>query len=152
CRRNAIWGGYPKTDCGNTPIFAPGTDILEAARHDQHAITTGQPAKLEYATKQENAERGIPQGWYKTSANQPNECTGQTGLDTGMECDEYPFYSTKQAGPGASLEPVNVADNQKEGRLLNGFYTVCGLKDEPRRPFLTVPVIDIPSIPTTGWC
>jgi len=33
-------------------------------------------------------------GWYK---NLP-ECKGKTGGSTGMECDEYPFFTTKEGG------------------------------------------------------
>jgi hypothetical protein len=40
-------------------------------------------------------------------------------------CDEYPYYSTMEGGPGASLKNIDADDNQKEGRLLQDFRTAC---------------------------
>ncbi|MGL5829023.1 MAG: NucA/NucB deoxyribonuclease domain-containing protein, partial [Angustibacter sp.] len=152
CRANALPGRYTKTNCNTLPIFAPGTDIKEAAEHDHDAIRAGQPALLQYATPEENAARGVPPGWYEFSLNRPNNCTGETGLESGTDCDEYPYASTRQAGSGASLKPVNSADNRREGRLLNGFYEACSLKNIPRKDFITVPTVKIAPMPTTGWC
>jgi hypothetical protein len=38
----------------------------------------------------------------------------------GVDCDEYPFYTTVEGGPGASLRDVPALENRAEGRALLG--------------------------------
>jgi Deoxyribonuclease NucA/NucB len=40
----------------------------------------------------------------------------------GVDCDEYPFYSTVEGGPGASLKEVPSNENRAEGNALNSMY------------------------------
>jgi hypothetical protein len=46
-----------------------------------------------------------------------------------VACDEYPFYSTVEGGPGASLEIVPKAENDAEGNALGAMYRDpdCGM-------------------------
>jgi hypothetical protein len=114
--------------CKTMPVFMPGKDVYEAAEHDFEAIAAARPVHLQYATEDEKISNGMLRA----------QC-GTVG--DGLDCDEYPFYSTLEGGgPNASLKPLNPADNQKEGRLLVRFYTVCGV-NVARRDFLTLPIV-----------
>ena len=42
-----------------------------------------------------------------------------------QNCDEYPFKSTIEGGPGASLKLINGWQNQLEGRRLGNMYNAC---------------------------
>ena len=67
--------------------------------------------------------------------------------------DEFPFYSTVEGGPGASLVNIAAPDNQTQGRQLGQFYQACGLvgsdiaSDSNR--FLVIPN---PVSPSVGIC
>ena len=159
--------------CKTEPIFAPGNNVQEAALHDYNAITftfdpgsngaAAQPAELTWSAT------GAPSGWYYNTI----PCVAGTYGAPDMECDEYPFNSTAEAGPGvappataASIKPIPKADNSNEGLYLQHFYsdTGCGLKDPARNPtakFLVIPTPSLtaqdgtvlsPGIPTSEWC
>lgn len=158
--------------CSTEPIFSPGNNIQEAALHDMNAIlgtfdagTNGalpQPAELTWIPKEDRVSRD----WYRTVM----PCSGNT--DTAMECDEYPFNSTAEAGPGAapptteaSLKVIDRLDNRKEGLYLGHFYKTCGVDDSARVPdgkFVVVPLPQTfandgsntvaPGLPTSMWC
>ena len=133
-------------ECESMPIFAPGDDVWAAANHDSDAIYgRGQPAILNYASKDSNKARGVVDGWYETYGNADvNEC--MRGYDTKvLHCDEYPFMSTAQGGPGASLRVINRTDNIKEGARLEGFYNTCDLKNPiddqgDTKKFIVIPI------------
>jgi hypothetical protein len=53
-----------------------------------------------------------PKGWYRKY----DPCKSYDGAM--YHCDEYPFRSTTQAGPGASLALISPTDNTNEGSYL----------------------------------
>ncbi len=119
------------------PIFIVGDDAREAAQHDFDAIF-GNPANdmparpqwalLNYASSRVKRDAGQRRGWY---GNDP-ECKGKTFVGSGLECDEYPYFSTEQGGapqPNGpapikpSLRAINADHNGIEGRALGRFVT-----------------------------
>lgn len=173
CVRLATWGGsgINPADCGTLPIFAPGNDVRMPAQHDLDVISwTPSTVRLEAKTNNEKARSGVRSGWYDVqkyypTPDNPSGCgptprpLGQDGQP--QQCDEYPFYSSRQGGPLAdgSLRPhqlqlVNAAQNRKEGGLLKGFYNVCGMTTVPavpvKRQYLVVPMPN--GGPSTAWC
>ncbi len=127
------------SQCKSMPIFLPGADVFKAAQHDAYAITVGgKSPSLTYAEVNERA----PDGWY----NSYEICATKPA---GTDCDEYPFRSTQQGGPGASLRPVISGQNQLEGRLLGKFFQFCGV-DADDRAFLVIP-LELPAGSSTGW-
>jgi hypothetical protein len=140
--------GLEPSDCDRLAIFAPGSDVAQAAAHDFQAITTrGQPAQLNYAPSHGDwGYVGLP------NCDVPYDGTQK-------HCDEYPYNASVQGGPGhvppVSLEVINKSDNKREGFQYQGFLNACNLK-AGSPPFLVIPVVidkDATSgIPSTGWC
>lgn len=162
-------------ECATEPIFAPGNNIQEAALHDLSAIsgiqdpaTNGaepQPAELTWIP----ASSRFTRDWYRSIA----PCQSGTYGAPDKQCDEYPFISTQEGGPGAnppatsaSLKPIPARDNMQEGYYLARFYSEagCGLSDETRNPshkFVVVPTPQLrdadgdllsSGLPTSIWC
>jgi hypothetical protein len=134
-------------DCRTLSVFAPGDDIREAAQHGLDAIRgafgTPQPHLLNRADPPSQ-----PSGWYANYA----PCNAAYNA-TLYNCDEYPFASTLQAGPGASLRVIDRWDNQIEGSYLQFFYGACGISDSDL--FAVVPVVTSAPIEVTHtsvWC
>jgi hypothetical protein len=141
-------------ECRLLPIFAPGDNVKEAAVHDKEAImglgstSTPAPAQLTYA------DNALIRSWY--SGYEP--CS--VGYGSGENCDEYPFYSTAEAGPPlASLRVIDRDDNIHEGTYLDGFYTVCLIPKNAGSDsaFLVVPIpsggpMNSRSTITAFWC
>jgi hypothetical protein len=132
-------------DCDSMPIFAPGDDIWAAAQHDRDAIAAGQPPSLNYRSEADHKKNGILRDWYAGfgNTNGSNPCQNYDGAI--LHCDEYPFFSTAQAGLGASLRVINKTDNIKEGARLESFYNTCGLKEPAAetgqtKKFLVIPI------------
>ncbi len=103
-------------------------------------------------------DRDVPNksgsGWY---ANTP-PCDGSP---EGRHCDEYPFFSTTQGGPGANLKYVDPTDNIVQGRRLRGFYDdtdnpavggLHGCNVAVGNPFLAIPLPDGINVNTTWAC
>lgn len=135
--------------CETLPIFASGSDVPEATEHDLKAIApvTGNPAwiMLNYESRQEKEAGPYKPGWYEEYA-----CKGEGKVTA---CDEYPFYSTEQAGPGASLEVIDWSDNSRQGGLYGNFASLCGLVvDGKGAPFLAIPLTPALGIPTQRIC
>lgn len=133
--------------CRELPIFSPGDNVKEAARHDLDAMlglgstTTHAPPVLTRGTPSV-----LPQ-WYLDVSPCIRPYDGQV-----LNCDEYPYFSTTQAGPPlASIRLIDRDDNVNEGKYLQGFYSECGVTGD----FVVIPV------PTPGpsritrtefWC
>lgn len=152
CVALASWSNVVSEDnCRDRPIFSPGSDVIQAAQHDHDAIfgdgVQGRPdwIKLSYVTAAEKALT-VPRGWYRSTC----QGSGETS------CDEYPFYTSVEGGPGASLRIINAAQNSLEGRLLYGFAVQCGIvgaaPGSEAREYLVVPLPYRYGPTTTGWC
>jgi Deoxyribonuclease NucA/NucB len=140
--------GLTKDRCKTMPIFAPGTDVYEAAEHDLDAINSGQPSVLHAMgeTEKNSGTYALPRSW--TGRVQYDHC-GPNYDPPNTNCDEYPFYSTMEGGPGASLRNIYYVHNQFEGTLLGGFVIVCGLNGTPSseaNEYVVVPHLELPSI------
>lgn len=124
CLEQARAGGASAYDCSRETIFVPGTDAGGAAQNDLAAITSGHPWRLHYVSGANQG--GLSRDWYNSGtmcAETPPE---------GSQCDEYPFYSTNEAGPpnplnpaGARLAWVLAAENRAEAPALNWMPTHC---------------------------
>lgn len=145
--------GYSSTrhPCTELPAFIPGSDVLEAAQHKLDAIA-GNPAAglvgnpswvyLNHVGRDTRHQQGLSLTWY---AQYP-PCAGQSVPS--YQCDEFPYYSSKQSGPGASLRWVIAAHNTYEGSRLGNFVTSCGLGFQD--PYLVIP-LPFESGPPTTW-
>lgn len=78
---------------------------------------SGSPTRA-WAPKAQRARKQ----WYKFI---PSNCTGLTGRGRGKQCDEYPYRSTTEGGPGASLKPITARDNTDAGARLGALYILC---------------------------
>jgi RHS repeat-associated protein/uncharacterized repeat protein (TIGR01451 family) len=142
--RTCIQNGVPsKSPCDKLRInvYLPGLDAPETTGHIVGALV-GNPnwAELAYGTN------SSPAGWY---AGDPR-CAGNNLQNY---CDEYPFYSTKQGGRGASLKVVPSWEQVIQRTSLSSFYRSprCGIvKDDPQHgQFLVIPGL---SPITTYYC
>lgn len=69
----------------------------------------------------------------------------QMTVGDGLSCDEYPFFTSAEGGPGASLQLVPDLEQNIQGGYLRAFYSAClpvgrQFRVEPR-----------PSNPTTTY-
>ena len=142
--------------CEDMPIFMPGADYPEASEHDADAIY----ANPGWVTLTADRGKSDVSRWYEYVENQPNTCRPIT-YDTAIsECDEYPFHSTTQAGPGASLRVISAVDNSGQGGVLRSFYASCGIVTDTE--YLVVPTVAaqanpdrtlaFEALPTDFWC
>ncbi len=130
CQSQALAGYFSLEDCLTKTLFLPGAAAMGAAQNDASAISGGAPAQLHFVTSSSNA---LQRGWYKASST-PNDC--QLPYDGAtINCDEYPFYSTNEAGPpntlnpiGATLKLVPALENREEGRQLQAMTTTCAMQ------------------------
>ncbi len=137
--------------CSTMPVFYSGYDVREASQHDLEALAAN-PAWVQLNRDVVNKSG---RGWYRGTS----PCTLPT--PSGESCDEYPFFSTTQGGPGASLKYINAAQNSLQGTRLNQFYnnnnnpSVGGIKGcdvQVTEPFLAVPLPPELSVNTTWTC
>jgi RHS repeat-associated protein len=126
------------------PIFFTGGDVLAASAHDLDAIVLGHRSPLLNVLR--NGPPGLPRGWYGL-VRYGRPCVAPPG--SLQDCDEYPFYATAQAGPGADLLVMPRGPNRSQGTKLQQFYNGCELPDGTEFAVIPIPV---PGIPTTGIC
>ena len=152
--------------CGGDhgPVFLSGGDTLEATNHDAAVIV---PSHLDWATLTHASYR-FAKGWY-TNKQYGDPCAAAKARAahpnaSGQQCDEYPFRSTAEGGPGlpywtdptnparqgASIEYIDGSDNMIQGGIVSAFYTACSIpKDSGNESkFLVIPLA---TIPLTMW-
>lgn len=148
-------GQYP---CDALAIYLPGSEYPQPTRHDYDAIFgngTGPSnvdwVRLTYVSQTDRINSRLPRDWAK---GQP-ECRGLVGEASGKDCDEYPFYSSGESGPGANLRPLDAGQNRRAGGRYGVFVTSCGLtsggpapETHAGSPFLVVPM-SFPGAPAT---
>jgi hypothetical protein len=144
------------------PVFAPGSDVEEATQHDFDVLNASpSTVELSYLSRTEKEATGVARGWYDLAADQ--QFCGPSPRPTGKECDEHPFYSSDKGGPLADgsvrkdqLRLIDKDHNGREGTMLEGFYSVCGIKSEPAgspaRRCLVIPLPQQQDVPTTAYC
>ncbi len=153
-------GQYP---CDGTNVYLPGSDFPNTTQHDYEALfgsaqTSGNLswAQLHYVSRADKRASGLDPGWARS---QP-ACAGETGGATGKDCDEYPFYASAESGPGASLRPMQKAENSGAGSRYGGFVVSCRLvsggqvqaSQATGTPFLVVPMNFPGAPPTLHFC
>lgn len=119
------------------PVFMPGGDTPATTTHIVDALRN-QPAML---TRAAHPDSTTSRQWYRGDSR----CAGETG--DALSCDEYPFFSTRQGGPGASLRLVPGWEQDLQGGRLSAFYSACGIA--PGDDFLVRPM---PQPVTTFAC
>jgi hypothetical protein len=142
CLKTADKGSYALSDCDSVPVFVPGSDVSEAAIHDELAIEAEPKwAKLNY----ESSEIKLGNG--EKRANETPGCSGTKPAED--LCDEYPFFASVQGGSthSPSLEWVNAKDNSEEGSRYSAFLKKCEIAEHG--PFLVTPT---QTVPTTWLC
>jgi hypothetical protein len=121
----------PYKECTTKPIFVTGRDVAEATDHDIIAIAGNFSwLKLNYVSGTIR-ETEISRNWY---SGYP-ECTPS---QPGKSCDEYPFFSSAQSGPGASLKLILSDDNSLQGSKYGTFISSCGLIESDE--FYVIPI------------
>ncbi len=130
-------GGLGPCDSGMPKLF-PGSDTPETTAHIATALGAN-PLWL-LLNRRKTPKRGTP-AWYDQPSWTPNACTGRLGgmgRGVAFACDEYPFLSAAQGGPGAhvSLKPVPNAESWPQARGINGVFS-CGVKVQD--PFVVIP-------------
>lgn len=123
------------------PVFYTGGDVMAASLHDLAAILTEfQPAIL---TVMHWGPPGLPRGWYSRAAY-GKPCVPPRG--NLIHCDEYRYYATGQAGPGASLWKIPKQPNIDQGNRHGLFYGVAakGCRLSNGTPYAVIP-ITVPS-------
>jgi len=141
---------FSEDDCASKPIFSPGSDVLEATRHDADAqLINPSWGKLHYQSRASKALTGVPNTWYNQYV-----CDGTGGVD--KQCDEFPFYASLEGGPGTSLRYIDAEDNAREGRFYSYFLRACGLPSgdvaSDDSEFLVVPIPLHGGPKTSAWC
>jgi hypothetical protein len=110
----SVMSGNP-CDVTNFNIIFPGIDTPQTTEHISDAIATGQPSTLDYIRP------GNSRAWLRTDPR----CMGNVASVSGSWCDEYPFASTAQGGPGASLRLVPAWEQMLQGGLYSAFLSAC---------------------------
>jgi hypothetical protein len=156
----------PKEVCATIPTYSPGIDVSQAAQHDADAISQNQPFLLHFenATQKSTGTATVaplPSGWY---GDPTAKCSGpvvSAPSPAATNCDEYPFYSTVEAGPatpanplGASLQNINAVDNRTQGNQLQQFYAACGIipstTASEANQYIVAPILASPSVAICG--
>ena len=142
-------------ECQRYPVFASGSDVPAATKHDLEAIRSWLPWTLLNYDERGKSKPGYGT-WYRTIS----PCIQGTYDGSTHQCDEFPFMSTLQGGPDPlggrqpDLKPISAADNMLQGSLLyHRFYAKCGFTVRTDNPeFLNLSVSPVGPIPTTGLC
>jgi len=151
-------GWVTRNPCGTSTIFFPGTAAEAAANHDEDVIM-GNPTlmRLNYMSRTAKRASGILPTWKDPDP----ACAARSAIDN-TACDEYPFYSSEQGGPGADLMVIDADENSSEGGSLGSMTTTCLLKSATPSPavgqanhdgdhYLVVPVARL-GLPTAFVC
>ena len=134
--------------CSQGGIFAPGSDNPQPTAVDWDGIARGtmtgdNQAHWNWVLLNRKTNQTLSSKWKNSQEN----CVGAT---QSSPCDEYPFYSSSQAGYPAALQKVDGGQNSSEGGLLSSFYTRCGIQDGT--PFLVLPMVSSTAPPTFSVC
>ncbi len=106
-----------------------------ATNHDLDAFAANPGrAWASYASKDDRDARQFSRTWYNstTTCNPAARAAEQQQRPgVALDCDELPYWSTEQAGPGASLKLIRGDYNQWEGNALGNFFGVCSHLTQP---------------------
>ena len=105
-------------DCG-LPVFMPGGDTPDTTAHIVDALASNPGWSV--LTRAEHPDSTTNRTWYQGD----ERCAGEVG--DALSCDQYPFYTSRQGGPGASLRLVPGWEQNRQGGFLRNFYAACGI-------------------------
>lgn len=151
---SVLTNGSPQHPCEVLPIYIPGADAGQASEHKLASIS----AEGYIVGNWVNWRQAVPLSSIAyTAVNGEEQCL--PGL-AGLECDEYPYNASLEAGPrgvpsdsstwvGFTLSLIPEYDNQLDGRRFQEFKVdrACGLTDATSSgtaiegvPFLVIPM------------
>ncbi|PWW64759.1 NucA/NucB deoxyribonuclease domain-containing protein [Actinokineospora spheciospongiae] len=106
--------------CKDLPVVPIDAEKMPyIARHISVAWSTGQPALLHYEVDLKARE-----------LKNRSVCTPARLAELKPKsCDEYPFKSAKEGGPGASTQGVPTIEQNRQGGAVGRAYTVNRLQD-----------------------
>jgi hypothetical protein len=136
CIDMARRGGMVGDPCMNAAILFPTAfDAAGAASNDERALNANPPWVV--GNRMTNAEKGkvLSRGWMNAASTGGAICPSPR--PTGLQCDEFPFYSSEQGGAwdawqGANspvstkLSLIPAGENNAEGNQLGAMFTACG--------------------------
>jgi RHS repeat-associated protein len=125
---------------GQANMFYPGGDTPVTTAHIATAIASGYPARLNRISP------GHSRSWLRSTP----QCSGNVAALTGLWCDEYPFASSRQGGPGSSVMLAPRFEQLLQGGKLSAFYALCKVTPNvpPDDGYAVGPA---PFLPTTLW-
>lgn len=139
-----VAGAVPRHVCEVIPTYLPGgatapggapmvsatmhiRDVLYGERNGTETQSTNPPTpqiQWQILTKAAHPDDTTNSQWH---SNAPYNCTGSG--PGGTHCDEWPWFATKQGGPGAHLRIINGYENGNGGADLSSFYSKCNVND-----------------------
>jgi hypothetical protein len=120
------------------PVLIPGADTWQTTKHIQDAITMN--AAWAVLTRADHPASTSSRRWISTDAR----CKGISSKSSW--CDEYPFFTSLEGGPGASLKIVPAFEQQRQGGKLSRFYGKCKVAKGTK--YFVAPTI---LAPVTTW-
>jgi hypothetical protein len=145
-----VGGAIPRHVCELIPTYEPGgstapgaksmvsatlhiRDVLYGEHNGIDTEPTNPPTpqiQWQILTKAAHPDGDPDRDWH---SDPPYNCTGSGET----HCDEWPWFATKQGGPGAHLRIINGYENMNGGTDLFSFYSKCGVGDGGS--FLVIP-------------
>lgn len=117
-------------------MFVHGSDYREQTEHVKFAIALGHSSSLR--RRADEASRA----WLNDFKKPGKVCHDTSGQ---KDCDEYPYASTLEGGPGASLRLIAACQNRGCGARLGWFYRICNVPmGAAAESFLVLPLIESP--------
>lgn len=135
-------GPVPRHVCELIPTYEPGgatapggapmvsatlhiRDVLYGETNSTDTWPTNPPIpqpQWQILTKAPHPDGETRSDWH---SRPPYNCTGSGGT----HCDEWPWFATKQGGPGAHLRIIDGYENTNGGTDLFSFYSRCNVSD-----------------------
>ena len=139
--------------CTTMPILFPGFETGAAGMNDLKGILSN-PSwfQLTYLSGKDKLATGVSDGWYERKQYR-EFCKDEPRRPRGVQCDEFPWYTTVEGGPGARLEEVPILENRADGQALRNMqddfqcqmaFSAPGVRDNigsGTQRFLVVPLI-----------
>jgi hypothetical protein len=171
CLQLSQLGGLVGDPCMSMPVFLPSvSDAAGAAQNDAASIDGNPPWVQQNYMNATEKGKVMPRDWYDQARIEQTSCPSPR--PDGMQCDEFPFYTTELGGQwntalgegaanSARLSLVPKAENGREGTMLGAMFRVCAMTSATATmgegahiiskgsPFLTVPLLDPGNAPAT---
>jgi hypothetical protein len=168
CLDLARRGGLVGDPCMTVPILFPTAfDAAGAATNDEQALNANPPWVVGNRMSNTEKVKVLSRGWMNAASRGGAICPSPR--PTGLQCDEFPFYTSEQGGAWDSWKgsgsPVSTrlalipeGENNAEGVQLGAMFSRCGTTSGSYEdssipghnnqlltnglPFLTIPLTD----------